>query len=69
MFPRRAVGSVVGIGGMAGSIGGMLVATAAGYILQATGSYWTLFIIAGSAYLVALAVILALVPKLEVVKL
>jgi ACS family hexuronate transporter-like MFS transporter len=65
MFPRRAVGSVVGIGGMAGSIGGMLIATAVGLILQYTGSYLPIFIIAGSAYLVALAVIHALTPRLE----
>ena len=39
MFPRRAVGSVVGIGGMAGAIGGMLIATATGHLLQLTGSY------------------------------
>lgn len=65
LFPRRAVGSVVGLGGMAGSIGGMLVATGAGFILEATGSYYSLFVIAGSAYLVALAIIHALVPRLE----
>jgi ACS family hexuronate transporter-like MFS transporter len=65
MFPRRAVGSVVGIGGMAGSIGGMLIATAVGLILQYTGSYLPIFIIAGCAYLVALAIIHALVPRLE----
>jgi len=65
MFPRRAVGSVVGIGGMAGSIGGMLIATTVGLILQYTGSYLPIFIIAGSAYLVALAVIHLLVPNLE----
>jgi ACS family hexuronate transporter-like MFS transporter len=65
MFPRRAVGSVVGLGGMAGSIGGMFVATAAGLILDATGSYWSLFLIAGTAYLLALAVIQLLAPRLE----
>lgn len=64
-FPRRAVGSVVGIGGTLGAIGGMLVATAAGYVLQLTGSYLLLFIMAGSMYLAALAVIQVLVPKLE----
>jgi ACS family hexuronate transporter-like MFS transporter len=64
MFPRRAVGSVVGIGGTAGGIGGMLVATAAGYILEWTGSYMSLFILAGSMYLLALAIIHLLVPKL-----
>jgi MFS transporter, ACS family, hexuronate transporter len=65
MFPSRAVGSVVGIGGMAGAIGGMLVSKIVGYILQFTGSYVPIFIIAGSAYLVALLVIQLLVPRLE----
>jgi ACS family hexuronate transporter-like MFS transporter len=69
MFPRRAVASVVGLGGMAGSIGGMLVATAAGIILDATGSYWPLFIIAGSAYLLAWIAFHALVPRMEPAKL
>ena len=65
MFPSRAVGSVVGIGGMAGAIGGMLIAKVVGYALQWTGSYMVPFLIAGSAYLLALAVIQALTPKLE----
>lgn len=38
MFPRRAVGSVVSIGGMAGAIGGMLIAKVARYLLEWTGS-------------------------------
>ncbi|MBA3763035.1 MAG: MFS transporter, partial [Chthoniobacterales bacterium] len=65
MFPRRAVGSVVGIGGMAGAIGGMLIAKVAGYLLEWTGSYVPLFAFAASAYLVALLVIHLLVPRLE----
>ena len=65
MFPRRAVGSVVGIGGMAGAIGGMLIAVVVGSILQATGSYILIFVIASTAYLIALAIIHLLVPKLE----
>jgi ACS family hexuronate transporter-like MFS transporter len=64
MFPRRAVGSVVGIGGMAGSVGGMLIALVVGEILQRTGSYVPIFAVAGSAYLVALLVIHLLVPTL-----
>ena len=55
MFPRSAVGSVTGIGGMAGSVGGILLATYSGFILQMTHSYATLFVIAASAYLTALA--------------
>jgi len=65
MFPRRAVGSVVGIGGMAGSIGGMLIASTVGLILQYTGSYLPIFVIAGSAYLAALGIIHLLTPRLE----
>jgi ACS family hexuronate transporter-like MFS transporter len=65
MFPRRAVGSVVGIGGTAGAVGGMFMALIVGEILQRTGSYRTIFIIAGSAYLIALTIIHFLVPKLK----
>ncbi len=65
MFPRRAVGSVVGIGGMAGAIGGMLIAVVVGSILQATGSYILIFLIASSAYLIALAIVHLLAPRLE----
>jgi len=68
MFPRQAVGSVVGIGGMAGAIGGMLISKTVGWILQSTGSYVPIFIIAGSTYLVALAIIQLLAPKLEPVR-
>jgi len=65
LFPSRAVGSVVGIGGMAGAVGGMLIAKIVGYTLQWTGSYRVPFLIAGSAYLLALAVIHTLSPRLE----
>jgi MFS transporter, ACS family, hexuronate transporter len=66
MFPRRAVGSVVGIGGMAGALGGATMAVATGYILQSTGQNYTIvFFIAGTAYLVALLIIHLLAPQLE----
>lgn len=65
LFPKRAVASVVGIGGMAGAVGGMLIAKIVGYVLQWTGSYMIPFLIAGSAYLVALAVIHVLTPRME----
>lgn len=65
MFPRRAVGSVVGLGGMFGSIGALFIAKVTGYVLQWTGSYVSLFIIAGSAYLIALAIIHLLSPRFE----
>jgi ACS family hexuronate transporter-like MFS transporter len=65
MFPPQAVGSVVGLGGFAGAVGGMLIAKVTGYVLQMTGSYTTVLMIAGAAYLVALTVVQILTPKLE----
>jgi ACS family hexuronate transporter-like MFS transporter len=64
MFPRRAVGSVVGFGGMAGAVGGMLISILVGEILQRTGSYVPVFFMAGFAYLCALAIIQFLTPNL-----
>ncbi len=65
MFPQRAVASVVGIGGFGGAVGGMMIATFTGILLQLTGSYLPVFIMAGSAYLTALLVIQLLAPRLE----
>ena len=65
MFPQRVVGSVIGIGGAAGAAGGMGIATLAGFILQRTGSYIPLFILAGSAYVIALLIIHLLAPRLQ----
>ena len=65
VLPRSAVASVIGIGGMMGAVGGMLFTKFVGQILQATGSYRILFIIAGSVYLVALLVIHILSPRLQ----
>jgi ACS family hexuronate transporter-like MFS transporter len=70
MFPRQAVGSVVGLGGMAGALGAMLILKVTGWILGDTSkadasTYLPLFIIAGSAYLLALLIIHVLVPRLE----
>lgn len=67
-FPSAAVASVVGIGGMAGAIGGMLIAEIVGYTLQWTGSYMVPFLIAGSAYFIALAFIQIFAPRLEPVQ-
>ncbi len=64
MFPKRAIGSIVGLGGMAGALGAMGILKLTGYILSHTGSYTVLFLIAGSAYLVALAIMHTLVPRL-----
>jgi ACS family hexuronate transporter-like MFS transporter len=69
MFPRRAIGSVVGIGGMAGAVGGMLFSFVTGYVLLWTNSNYTpVFIVCGSVYLIALLIMHLLVPRLEPAK-
>jgi ACS family hexuronate transporter-like MFS transporter len=65
-FPRSAVGSVVGLGGFGGAIGGMLAAPAVGYWLDFShDSYGPLFLIAGTMYLVTFVIIHFLLPKFE----
>jgi ACS family hexuronate transporter-like MFS transporter len=64
LFPSRAVGSVVGIGGMAGAVGGMLISQIVGHVLQWTGSYMIPFFLAACAYLLALLFVHLLSPKL-----
>jgi ACS family hexuronate transporter-like MFS transporter len=64
LFPKQAVASVVGFGAMGGALTAIAFSESAGIILQKTGSYWSLFIISGVAYVVALAVIHALSPRL-----
>ena len=72
MFPKRAVASIVGMGGMAGSFGGMFFPIYAGKLLDSftasgnvTAGYAVLFAICGSAYLVAFALSHALAPRFE----
>jgi len=68
IFPRAAVGSVIGIGGTVGALGGMGMALFTGYILDATGSYEVLFAICASAYVLALLVVHLLSPRLTPVR-
>ena len=65
MFPRSAVGSVVGIGGTMGALASVLLQIATGYIVELTHSYLPLFILGGSAYLIALGIFHWLAPKLK----
>lgn len=76
MFPKRAVASVTGLGGMAGGIGGILVSRTAGVLLahyttlgKIEVGYAMLFVFCGSAYLVAWVVMHLLVPKFKMVQL
>jgi ACS family hexuronate transporter-like MFS transporter len=65
MFPRRVVASVTGLGGMAGSIGGILLFLVVGCLKDRHISYVPIFIAASLGYLLALGVIQLLAPKLE----
>ena len=65
IFPRAAVGSITGIGGFGGAIGGMLAAWIVGLVLQHYGSYSGIFFVAGLAYLTAWLIIQFLVRKPE----
>lgn len=63
-FPKRDVGSVVGVGGAAGAIGGAILAWVAGHILQ-HHSYLPLFIIAGVMHPLAMLAVQLLTPRIE----
>ena len=65
LFPPSAVGTVVGIGGLAGAAGGMLMAKFAGMILETVGSFRPIFIVASCAYLAALIVVHLMVPRYD----
>jgi len=67
VFPKQAVASVVGIGGTAGAVGGMLMSKYAGWVLDAAGSYTPIFIVAGAAYWLALAALQLLSPRMDAV--
>jgi ACS family hexuronate transporter-like MFS transporter len=72
MFAKKDIGTIIGLGGMAGSIGGILFPWFAGRLLDryhaigdVTGGYTILFAICASAYLIAFAVQHLLAPKFE----
>jgi ACS family hexuronate transporter-like MFS transporter len=65
MFPKRVVGSVIGLAGMVGAIGGMALFFLTGIVLTRTGSYLPIFVMASLAYAVALLIVHILVPNLE----
>jgi ACS family hexuronate transporter-like MFS transporter len=75
MFPKKAVASVTGMGGMAGAIGGILIAWLAGRLFdhyKALGSietgYYIMFFICGSAYIIAWLIMNYLAPKLRMIE-
>jgi ACS family hexuronate transporter-like MFS transporter len=66
MFPRSAVGSVVGIGAFAGAMSGVVFQRSIGRILDANGhDYGPIFAVCGGAYVIAWLIIHLLVPRLD----
>jgi len=75
MFPKHSVGSVVGIGGMAGGLGGVLLTKLGGWLFDHYGAlgqlqtgYMIMFSICAVAYLVAWTVMKMLVPQHREIK-
>ncbi len=65
MFPKRAVGSVIGLGGFMGGIGGMIMAKSTGLVLDATGGdYSIIFAVCTTVYFIAILTIHVLSPRL-----
>ena len=69
VFPKRAVGTVIGIGGVMGMAGSFLFSGVIGETLQRTGQYWALFAAGALAYIVALAIMHVLMPRMTPVQL
>lgn len=67
VFPRRAVGSVVGMAGFFGAIGGALIAGLVGIILETTGSYVPIFAMFSFAYILAWLVLKAGIPRIQAI--
>jgi ACS family hexuronate transporter-like MFS transporter len=65
MFPRSSVGAVVGVGGMAGSVGAVLFSLITGWVLQSYHSYTPLFSIAAASYLLGLLFLRIIAPGLQ----
>jgi ACS family hexuronate transporter-like MFS transporter len=65
MFPKRDVGSVTGLGGTGGAVGGMILSLVAGYTLQWFHTYVPLFLIAGIMHPLAIGLVHWLIPRIE----
>jgi ACS family hexuronate transporter-like MFS transporter len=64
LYPKNAVSTATGLAGFGGSAGGMLASTAVGLILQYTGSYAPALVWAGCSYLVILAILHVMIPRM-----
>lgn len=65
LFDRRVVGSVAGLVGFGGAMGGLLMNLAAGRLLDAGFTYGNVFTIVGMLHVIAFVVILVTVPRIQ----
>jgi len=68
IFPKKAVGTVTGLSGFAGAVGGALAASLVGLVLEVTNSYLLILSIAGFSYLIAWMILKIMIPKIEPIK-
>ena len=68
IYPKKVVGSMTGLAGFSGAIGGIVFAPLVGFILNATHSYYLVFAIASCAYLLAWGFLKVFIPKIEPLK-
>jgi ACS family hexuronate transporter-like MFS transporter len=69
IYPKKIVGSMVGVCGFAGAVGGALAASFVGFILQTTHSYFLILSVASSVYIVNWLIIIFIIPKIEPIRL
>ena len=69
IYPKNAVGSVTGLAGFAGAVGGIIFAPLVGFILDATGSYFIVFAYASLSYLLVWAILKIFIPKIAPIEL
>jgi ACS family hexuronate transporter-like MFS transporter len=65
LFPKQVVGTVAGLVGLGGAMGGVVLGQFAGYLLDHGFSYRPVLAVAGSLHIIAFAVILMLVPTVR----
>jgi ACS family hexuronate transporter-like MFS transporter len=65
IYPKKAVGSMMGLSGFVGAIGAALSASFVGLFLQATNSYYYIFILVSFIYLINWVIIKMLIPTIK----
>jgi ACS family hexuronate transporter-like MFS transporter len=69
VYPKKAIGTMVGLSGFTGAIGGALAASFVGLVLEISGSYTLIFIIASAMYLLAWLILKLMIPQIQQIKL